>query len=162
MDHWRSHQIANGNKLIGGGIGVICMQLVEAHPNLRIVLQDLTAQVQSARRKDEILAWVMSRCDWDWACRVQSPGCPCRIPSQAWLRLYYVSTSRPCPNDFLLVTIFSVAETHLSCFWDGGLFAEDRYERKTWWMVSRASILGNTFPKPRNRMRRVQLLLLSH
>ncbi len=25
---------------VGGGIGVISMQLVEAHPNLRIVLQD--------------------------------------------------------------------------------------------------------------------------
>ncbi|PBK67979.1 S-adenosyl-L-methionine-dependent methyltransferase [Armillaria solidipes] len=37
---------------VGGGIGVISMQLVEAHPNLRIVLQDLPAQVQSA--KDEV------------------------------------------------------------------------------------------------------------
>ncbi|KAK0220873.1 S-adenosyl-L-methionine-dependent methyltransferase [Armillaria nabsnona] len=37
---------------VGGGIGVISMPLVEAHPTLRIVLQDLPAQVQSA--KDQV------------------------------------------------------------------------------------------------------------
>ncbi|KAK0437394.1 O-methyltransferase-domain-containing protein [Armillaria borealis] len=36
---------------VGGGIGVISMQLVEAHSNLRIVLQDLPAQVQSAKNE---------------------------------------------------------------------------------------------------------------
>ncbi|KAK0184330.1 S-adenosyl-L-methionine-dependent methyltransferase [Armillaria mellea] len=34
---------------VGGGIGSISMQLAEAHPHLRIVLQDLPAQIQSAK-----------------------------------------------------------------------------------------------------------------
>ncbi|KAK0220855.1 O-methyltransferase-domain-containing protein [Armillaria nabsnona] len=34
---------------VGGGIGSISMQLAEAHPHLRVVLQDLPAQIQSAK-----------------------------------------------------------------------------------------------------------------
>ncbi len=34
---------------VGGGIGTISMKLAEAHTHLRIVLQDLPAQIQSAK-----------------------------------------------------------------------------------------------------------------
>ncbi|KAK0214410.1 S-adenosyl-L-methionine-dependent methyltransferase [Armillaria fumosa] len=35
----------------GGGIGVISMKLVDAHPNLRIVLQDLPSQIEMAKNE---------------------------------------------------------------------------------------------------------------
>ncbi len=34
-----------------GGIGVISMQLADAHPNLRIVLQDLPSQIEMAKNE---------------------------------------------------------------------------------------------------------------
>ncbi len=36
---------------LGGGIGVISMQLADAHPNLRIVLQDLPSQIEMAKNE---------------------------------------------------------------------------------------------------------------
>ncbi|KAK0443672.1 O-methyltransferase-domain-containing protein [Desarmillaria tabescens] len=36
---------------VGGGIGVVSMQLVEAHPNLHVVLQDLPAQIEMAKNE---------------------------------------------------------------------------------------------------------------
>ncbi|KAK0184328.1 S-adenosyl-L-methionine-dependent methyltransferase [Armillaria mellea] len=36
---------------VGGGIGVISMQLADAHPNLRIVLQDVPSQIEMAKNE---------------------------------------------------------------------------------------------------------------
>ncbi len=36
---------------LGGGIGIISMQLADAHPNLRIVLQDLPSQIEIAKNE---------------------------------------------------------------------------------------------------------------
>ncbi len=36
---------------VGGGIGVISMQLADAHPNLSIVLQDVPTQIEMAKNE---------------------------------------------------------------------------------------------------------------